>query len=474
MSSTKKVDIDVKVNADTAQAAVAEQAIDSIRTAADKHSASTDAGTKAVDGLGSSLGILTQQTDKASAGISLAAASATGNINGIAAAVAGLSKAAGPIMLIITAAFAAFQGGVKLSNWLWKKFAGDIKEVEPIVIKTREEFDKLNKVKLETLQEEIATIRKDAEAVMSTIDRAVSRATALRNAQAAAEKARILAEEPEGPERDLKLAALEKRTEEANLADQEKAARTKLEELAKQEAAIRARLAEAEKADQELQGRSARAIERQNADRAAGTVNTTLLDRAVQLLDEAQSSAASLAALRGQLEPQLASIGESRADAQNQLAITGAQRSTTGSTYSATVSTIGQQQAEAAAKAKAAATREQMQARLAAAAEQEALIKQQQRDELPGLQTRAEREQADVAAADQSISQFKATSRYAPQSHSYQTQLRELESIREKEQAEAEAAIATARATAQALGQALRSVTTEIQNIKENIANLEN
>jgi len=467
--STKHVDIDVKVNADTAQAAVAEQAIDSIRTAADKHTAATTAGSKAVNGLGSSLGGLTQKTDKASAGISLAAAAATGNINGIAAAVAGLSKAFGPLTLIVATFFSAWQVGLKAQAWLWKKFVGDVKGIEPVLFKTREEFDKLNKVKLDTLQDEIATIRKDAEAVMSTIDRAVSRATALRNAQAAAEKARIMAEEPEGPERDLKIAALEKRTEEANLADQEKAARTKLEELAKSEAAIRERLAAAEQADREMQQRAAKAKERYEA-----SPSGTRAKAARSARNQAESSAASLADLRGNLTPQLTNITESRADAQNELAIVAAQRATTGSTYSATAGTIGRQQAEAAAKAKAAATREQMQARLAAAAEQEAIIKQQQRDELPERQARAEREQADVAAADQSISQFKATSRYAPQSHSYQTQLRELESIREKEQAEAEAAIATARATAQALGQALSSVTTEIQNIKENIANLEN
>jgi hypothetical protein len=413
-------------------------------------------------------------TVRAAQSLNLIAAASTGNINGMARAVAGLSKAFGPITLIIATFAATFKATTAAMNWVWANFVDNIKGVEPVLAKTRQDFDELNKVKLDTLTAEVANIRKEADAVLSTIERAVARAAALRNAEAAAEKARILAEDPAGPERDLKIAALEKRTAEADIAAREDVARRKLEELAKQEEAMRTRLAEAEKADQEIQEKAAKAKARVNEERSRGQYNAGFIKAAVQVNQQAQSSAESLAALRAQFEPQLAGIGESRAEAENQLAITGAQRSTTGSQFTAAQQAASRQQAEAQRKASAAAAREELKAKLAAAAEREALIKQQQQDEMPGREAFAASEQADVASADAAIADFKRGSKYAPQSHSYQSQLRELEAIRQKEQAEADAAIAAARETAQALGQALRSVTKEIENIKANIANLEN
>jgi len=447
--STKSVNIDVEITAETSQATDAVAAIAQIETAA------TAANTK-------SNGLLAD-TGKAGQALSVITAASTGNINGMARALAGLSSTLSLLMMYAGAFFTGFKAGTKAIDWVWTNFINNIKGGGPVITKTREQFDELNKVKLDTLAKEVQGIQRETNDLLAAIDKAVSRAAALRDAEAAAEKARILAEEPAGPARDLKIAALDKGTSETAIAAREDAARKKLEELAKSEAAIRERIASAEAADQALQEKAAKAKARVNKERAGGRYNSAFIKAAVQANLEAQSSAASLPQLREQLDPELAGIAESRADAQNQLAIAAAQRSTAGSQFSAARQDIGRR-----------VSRQQLQEQLAAQQAEAARIKAQTEAQMGPLSSRVAMEQADVSAIDRQISDFTGSTRFSPRSSSYQSTIRDLEAQRQKEQQEAETAIAIAQNTAQALGNALRSVTQQIQNIQSTIANLEN
>jgi hypothetical protein len=125
----------------------------------------------------------------------------------IGQSIRGLFAGIGPLIAVIGSGLAGWKLGAIVREWLeLKTTTFDTAEA---VTKTKEEFEKVNKVKLDALAKEIATIKQGLKDTLGDLDKVY----AMRRQEANAAIERDLAKtraEPQSPDRDRRIADLEK------------------------------------------------------------------------------------------------------------------------------------------------------------------------------------------------------------------------------------------------------------------------
>jgi hypothetical protein len=467
-------DINLILQAQVNDAAQVEQALDNLTKKTEAAEAASGKAGKAVFGLSGSLDANTQKSEKALSAISAlneGIGSGTVNFGALSRTISALSNTFGNLSMVAGALFAGIKAGLAIQSALWKRYVDDVKMIEPVLFKTRAQFDELNKTRLDALAEQVRNIQKETNAVLSAIDRAVARSSSLRAAEVAAERARIMEQEPAGPQRDMRLAQLDRRAAESDIAEREQAEQRKIAALRRQEAELASRIgaadADSASAQDLAQGRKARIDATQSPSAAA-------VKSARQAQAGAASAAEMAAKLRAELEPQIEAIREQIKDAETKLAIAPLQRAAANSGFAATSNKATADLEADQRKTAGGDRRAALQAELAAL---DAAAKQATTSGAPqiaALERRAQSEQGDVAAASGAIDDFRSGSSLSPRSGSYRRELARLESELAAQQSEAAAALAAVRQGNAELVATLSQIAGSIANVKSSLANVDN
>ena len=155
----------------------------------------------------------------------------SGNTAGLArltSEMSGFARVVGVASLSVGAFMGGWAQGKKIQTWLWK-LATTVNNLGPPIIRTREEFERLDKVKLKQLKKEVAGITTGMTEATGALDRVFQREEALRSAEAEREVAEIEADMPAGPEREKQIARVRGKASQASanqriLIEQEKIA----------------------------------------------------------------------------------------------------------------------------------------------------------------------------------------------------------------------------------------------------------
>lgn len=163
-----------------------------------KHTKSAEQQAREVRDASGSLGDLRAAADGAGENI----INLTSDMGGFALAVGKATAAAG-------AFWAGWQKGLQIQQKLWDKFVGSVDGIGPPIARTKEQFEELNKVKLDALKEEIDSLKSGLDETIGRIDEASKRASMSRDAETALAVANIKASMPAGDERDRRIAEVE-------------------------------------------------------------------------------------------------------------------------------------------------------------------------------------------------------------------------------------------------------------------------
>ena len=218
-----------------------------------------------------------------------------GGLRGGTTAFMGMTGAVGKLMAalgIVTAVYGTFRAawsqGLKAQAFLWDKLVTSVKDMGPPIAKTKEEFAKLNEVKLAGLNKEVDGITTKLAATLSLLDKVDARNAKLRAAQAAVEDALIEARLPAGEERDKALAQAKTKREINELMAERESMQERIKESTAAGQALQAQrverlrpIEEAQKRYEATRGRAEQRVARFKADEAQRGAETTGMSAAL-------------------------------------------------------------------------------------------------------------------------------------------------------------------------------------------------
>lgn len=158
-----------------------------------------------------------------------------GDMAGIAEVANGLRgvwSALGAGVAVMGAGIAGWKIGLQAQAYLWDKIVGSVKDLGGPLATTREEFEKIAKVKLDALRQQVEDITQSLGDALSLISKAEARAEKRRGAAMEEEIALV----PEGPGKDLAIAGIRKKYGQEAIEADRSAATSKLSAIGEKRA----------------------------------------------------------------------------------------------------------------------------------------------------------------------------------------------------------------------------------------------